>query len=211
MTATSTGYNWSNASQWSKVPSMNNQSQQSNTIPTSNLQNNSYTNQYYAPVSQESRKDMITRLYRTILGREPDMAGLNYYLYNTHISELQIAKDMFESTEHADILMKAKDIREMIKRSDESLKKVSEMQYSLDSLKSLNENYKTLLEQKTQIINQLRAQLGIAEEENTSNTNINQSQIVDPSDSIVLMDPFEEDYSSRKGCMGWIKNWFKFN
>lgn len=207
MTHSSTGYSWANTVQWSQIPT--------GPIYQSNNSHSSLPNQTipqqtgHSQTLQEQRRDMITRLYRSILGREPDIAGLNYYLYNTHITEQQIAREMFESTEHADILAKAKDIREIIKRYEESIKKLAEMEHSLESLKVLNENYKSLLEQKTQIINQLRQQYNIAE---TENNNMARPQNLQNQEQLeyILPDPFEEEYSNRKGCIGWIKNWLKF-
>lgn len=161
MTASGTGYNWTNTSQWSQVPTvpMDQSSPQpsyNQSTPQQGFPQNNYQNSFQ---NQESRKDMVSRLYRTILGREADIAGLNYYLYNTQLTEPQIAKEMFESTEHVDLVSKAKDIREMIKKTEETQKKMSEMEFTLQSLQTLNVNYKNLLEQKTQIINQMRSHL----------------------------------------------------
>jgi len=247
MTQSGTGYNWTNTSQWSKVPtapivqnstpnnSINNQTQSFQ--PTGQVNNNQMN---YFNTSQESRKDMISRLYRFILGREPDIAGLNYYLYNTQLSEAQISKEMYESTEHADLVSKAKDIREMVKVTEDATKKMKDMEYNLQSLQVLNDNYKSLLEQKTQIINQMRQQIqpgneyqitepnfrqtskvqsrvdrqNYSENNNSSNNSqefVNRPEIVQESDgTYMLQDPFEDEYSSRQGCMAWVKSWFKF-
>ncbi len=161
MNPTGTNYSWSNTTQWSQVPSS---TQDQIVQNTNNIQAPAPSDNSMNSTSHKPRKDMITRLYRTILGRDPDTAGLNYYLYNTHISELQIARDMFESIEHNEMLMKSKDIREMIRKTEEANKRMNDMEYTLQSLQTLNENYKNLINQKTQSINELRARLGMTNE-----------------------------------------------
>lgn len=229
MNPSGTNYSWSNTAQWSQVPNStptNDQYAQPINNTANNYQNTMPQNQVMqAPT--ESRSDMINRLYKSILGREADTAGLNYYLYNTHISELQIARDMFESTEHADVLQKAKDIREMVAKTEESTKRMADMEYTLQSLQTLNENYKNLIDQKTQVINELRAKLNLGNDVQTNEVShqpvhYNHQEYQPPfqpynesnqtPDFNLLNDPFENDYSDRKpGCIGWLRSWFKFN
>lgn len=222
MTPYSTGYSWTDTAQWSQIPAV--PTYQSNNVNIPQINRTIPQQTSYSQTPQESRKEMITRLYRTILGREPDVAGLNYYLYNTQIPEHQIAREMFESTEHADILEKVKDIRNILRASEESIRKVAELERSLENLKAINENYKILLEQKNQIINQLRQQYHIAEVENINvtpqsqnqqnqqdqNQQIQQNQQNQESLEYILADPFEEEHASKKGFISWIKSWFRF-
>lgn len=229
MNPNATNYSWSNTSQWSQVPNtpVNADQQNAQQMPINTAQQTSYSASA-APISTENRTDMIKRLYKSILGREADTAGLNYYLYNTHIPEVQIAREMFESTEHAEILQKAKDIREMIAKTEDATKKMSDMEYTLQSLQTLNENYKNLIDQKTQAINELRAQLNLSSDIQHSETihqpiHFDHPEFQPPfqqnSDSInqnnfngfTLEDPFAEEYTNRQGCLGWLKSWFKFN
>lgn len=228
MNPNATNYSWSNTSQWSQVPnSPVTSDQQSAQTTTANTPQQPAYSAPASPVSTENRTDMIQRLYKSILGREADTAGLNYYLYNTHIPELQIAREMFESTEHAEVLQKAKDIREMIAKTEDATKKMSDMEYTLQSLQTLNENYKNLIDQKTQAINELRAQLNLGGDIQHSETmhqavhydhpefqapfqqSTNTTQ--DNFNGFTLDDPFADEYSNRPGCLGWLKSWFKFN
>jgi Domain of unknown function (DUF4214) len=224
MNPSTSNYSWSNTTQWSQVggsPSAQPQGGNSSSTTANTPNYSTQSNQITAPI--EPRTDMITRLYRTILGREPDQAGLNYYLFNTQIPELQIAREMIESTEHNDILAKARDIREMIKKTEEATKGMADMEFTLQSLQNLSESYKNLIDQKTQIINDLRGRLGITNENSydnqevhyshqsfQSNSNQNNPQFSQESD-FLLNDPFANESENRIGCINWIKSWFKFN
>jgi uncharacterized membrane protein YccC len=209
MNPSATNYSWSNTSQWSQVPTNANDQQPD----TQNRQNNTVNMQNTYPTTNESRKDTVSRLYNSILGREADQAGLNYYLFNTHITELQIAQEMYESTEHTNILARAKDIREMIRKTDEATKRMANMDYTLQSLQTLNENYKNLIDQKTQIINEFRGKLGMSNESEPqdvhySHTEPNNTQVQNLNDDFLLKDPFAND---KPGFFNWVKSWFKFN
>ena len=62
-----------------------------------------------APVmSPEEKKDMVTRLYQKVLGRNPDQQGLQYYA-NSQMSEEALMKLMIESKEHKNIVKAARD------------------------------------------------------------------------------------------------------
>jgi hypothetical protein len=234
----SSGYSWASTSQWSQLPTVpadqsNQTAQQSynaSSAPTNtyssqpnysaNQQNYGYTPTNAAP--PETRRDMITRLYRRILGREPDAAGLNYYLFNTQIPELQIAREMYESTEHQDNLKKARDVRDMVKKLAENDARLKEIEVKLQNADSLAKNYKLLVDQKTQIINELRAQTGDYSSEQINVAPQTQAELqhtvpphIQPYDQyeegILLNDPFAEDYEQRgKGCMGTIRKWLRF-
>lgn len=134
--------------------------------------NNSNTQQPPA----ESRREMVTRLYERILGREPDQYGMNYYLFNGQITELEIAREMYESTEHLDILGKAKDVRETVLRLDYKLKQIRDLQIQVQNLETLGENYKNLLAEKTALINELMHQGGSAPIAQSSGAPSNQIQ-----------------------------------
>lgn len=242
------GYSWTNTSQWSQVPTgpagaTNDMSQQAQNNNTQQAYNQSQTQQPQSSFQQpvlnpaEPRVEMIKRLYRSILGREADTAGLNYYLYNTQIPESQIASEMYSSTEHNELLTKAKDIREMIEKMEANTKKMADMEYQMNNLQVLNDNYKTLIEQKTQIINQLRGNLPYDQqtpehmheenEEYVDYVNVTESQdsqtqhysdqqysdqpnyqMQEFPEELMLDDPFEDEGYERRGFWGWVRNIF---
>jgi hypothetical protein len=237
----SSGFTWTNTSQWSQLPTVPANTQTDNTAQPQSGQSlppsSSYTppqSSNYTPQPQygtqssfnpETRRDMVTRLYKAILGREPDTAGLNYYLFNTSITEGQIAREMYESTEHQEVLTKAKDVRTMILKFEELNHKVGELEIKLQNSESIAKNYKSLLDQKAAIINQLMASNGTGQQSPvTTAPQVQEEPIQLPQESsyssqlkeeeygIVLEDPFAEDSNkSKKGCLGTIKGWFKFD
>lgn len=220
------GYSWTNTSQWSQIPTApanQNGQQQPGTQPQPQPQQQNYPPQNAPVQSQpqqgftpaEPRRDMITRLYRSILGREPDQAGLNYYLFNTNIPETQIAKEMYESTEHQDIIGRSKDVREMVTKLDEYNRESSELKTKLQNAESLNTNYKILLDQKTQIINSMKAggvdPQAAQQSENQQNLQGQGQQSTLEQQGLILEDPFADDKPKGKGCIGWVKNILSFS
>jgi Domain of unknown function (DUF4214) len=234
------GYSWTSTSQWSQLPTVpantDPNAVQSQQAPAQQQSSNATYNQpQQAPSTgygalPETRRDMITRLYQRILGREPDSAGLNYYLFNTQIAELQIAREMYESTEHQDLLAKAKDIREMVKKMEANNGMVRELEMNFKNAQILANNYKTLVDQKSHIINDLRSQLNLPNQENFNTApqtmdepNVQYDHRQEHSqaqpdttydeyvEGVVLNDPFADDYQPKgKGCFGWVKKWFSF-
>ena len=59
-------------------------------------------------MSPQEKKDMITRLYQKVLGRNPDQQGLQYYA-NSQMSEEALMRLMVESKEHKNIVKAARD------------------------------------------------------------------------------------------------------
>jgi hypothetical protein len=227
--SSTTGYSWTNTSQWSQLPTTNQQTTQSQQTPQADQaqrgQQPGANNQPQQQTFQtpETRRDMITRLYRQILGREPDNAGLNYYLFNSNITEPQIAKEMYESTEHQSILARSKDVREMVLKLDNYNKEINELKTKLLNADNLSNSYKALLDQKTQMINTLQQNGGqnlIQTSENspaqqpqqqpTQQQQFQQSQ-QPAEDGLLLDDPFADEGKKGKGCLGWFTSWFKFN
>jgi hypothetical protein len=219
----SNGYSWTNTSQWSQIPTapadQQNPQQQTQQVQTpAPQQSQPQNNQNYnpAPASQEPRRDMITRLYKQILGREPDTAGLNYYLFNTNITEAQISKEMYESTEHQSIVNRSKDVREMITKLEDYNRENSELKTKLQNAESLNANYKILLDQKTQIINSMKSSGGTVQSYSQQQQEPKQQPQQNPfqnndQQGLILEDPFSDEPKKGKGCIGWVKSLFSFS
>lgn len=225
------GYSWTNTSQWSNIP--NNAGSQTGSIP-SNTVTPTQPNSSQQAISQhptasqpsqpmnstssmnppESRRDMITRLYRQLLGRDPDTAGLNYYLFNSNITEAQIVREMYESTEHQSLINRSKDVREMIQKLEDYSRENNELKTKLLNSESLTANYKILLDQKTQMINSLKSGQVAQNIDNQHPKTIPNQQVPTysgSSEGLVLEDPFAEQPEKGKGCVGWIKNLFSFS
>ena len=227
-------YNWTNTSQWSQIPTTPVSNQSSNQTPSasnnniSNTSTNSYQRDNVSNLNSngygsnpgtsfgsppETRRDMISRLYKSILGREADNAGLNYYLFNTSIQEHQIAKDMYESTEHLQILTKAKDVREMVLKLEEYSKRVSELERKLKSSDELCQNYKSLLDQERQMFaalhNNPEATVNQTPHDAANEYLSTEDQSAHNEEGIYLQDPFADDYKPKgKGIFGRLKSLF---
>lgn len=70
-----------------------------------------------------NKNQIITALYRSVLGREPDSNALMYYISQPEINEDAVRKQMVESEEHKNIIEEYKKIGEL-KKQIEDLKSV---------------------------------------------------------------------------------------
>ncbi len=98
------------------------------------------------PVSD--RGAQITNLYRTVLGRDPDMGGLQTYT-NSPLSIDEILKSMVNSQEHKDLIRNGRDAAAL--RSQ-----VNGLQASLAAVNQQLISLKEALAQSEQEINQLK-------------------------------------------------------
>lgn len=60
------------------------------------------------PATVDEKKNLVTRLYQKVLGRNPDPRGLQYYA-NSQMSEEALMKLMIDSAEHKNIIKAARD------------------------------------------------------------------------------------------------------
>lgn len=193
---------WNNITQWANL---------GNTPNTNNAtQMNSQQVNTNTPQSNESRENMIRRLYKVILGREADQAGLNYFL-RSNLTEHEIAKEMYESTEHVDILNKAKDVRNVLLKYEEALEKIKFLEHKLSNTEISLAKYKELLQNES-IRNNYTQQS--ENNDNTLNTNLNSintgSKEQEPPEIITLEDPFAND-KKNNNLLNIFKDWFRFD
>ena len=81
----------------------------------------SFNDPFNSPVKSGSGKsDIIKKIYKDVLGRDPDSDALMYYISQPVIDENAIIKQMIESSEHADILKAARSI-DMYKEEQKKL------------------------------------------------------------------------------------------
>lgn len=187
---------WNNIIQWANLGT-NNQVNRASQTSQINMQNSNKTTN---GTTKESREAMIKRLYRTILGRDPEPNGLNYFL-NNNLTEEQVAKEMYESTEHVDILKTAKDVREVILKYKEATEKIQTLENKLAATENLLQKYKTLL-------SEYETQKNIKDTNEEANSyQMNQNYVQE----IILEDPFENSSGSKNKIVGLIKDWFKFD
>lgn len=109
-------------------------------------------------MSREERKDMITNLYKKMLGREPNANDLNYFL-NIAITEDKLIKRMIDSQEHLD-LVNSKAENEKNKENYEKQKiELSRLKSENNDQKVLLHNLSKLLHQKNRYISEMQAKL----------------------------------------------------
>lgn len=108
--------------------------------------------------TREERKEMITRNYQKILGREPNQNDLNYFL-NIGIREDELLKKMVDSQEHLDLIL-AKTELETIKESYEKDKaELQKLRASSEDQKAIMDQYNQSLEQKNIALTKLQLDL----------------------------------------------------
>lgn len=83
------------------------------------------------------RRSLIKSLYLEILGKDADINGLSYYTVHKEIPEDEIRKQMSQSTDHRDIVIKAQKYHELEKKSislEEQLLRMQNMIIEKDML-----------------------------------------------------------------------------
>lgn len=188
------------------------------TTPTNNT-NSTYTNlqsnnaNYYNTSTRntgsESREEMVKRLYRTILGRDPDPNGLNYFLTNTYLTESQIAKMMYESTEHVEILKRAKDVNAMIIKLDSAIRDLTIAQNKVQQLEVLLEKYKQFFNNQYSKDNTTYDPL--LDNSNYSSDEVNAQNTPASEQPVYINDPFAEEEKPKKGIGGIFQKLFGFD
>lgn len=71
---------------------------------------------------KQNKNQIVTNLYRSVLGREPDPNALMYYISQQEVDENAVRKQMVESEEHKNIL--------------EEFKKIAGLKKEIEHLKS---------------------------------------------------------------------------
>lgn len=148
----------------------------------------------------QARRQMVAKLYNEVLGREMDIKGSSYYLFsNPSLTEEQIRKEMTESTEHLEIVKKARGSEDQEKRVRELEEEVSILRSNLEAKDNELVNFQKLLTMKNEELHRVK-------------TSTNEGL---PADELNLSSGQEdslEQYAGKRlpegksrGCLGWIK------
>lgn len=151
------------------------------------------------------RREMLSKLYRQILGREPDMKGTSYYLYTNHsATEDQIRKEMTESTEHLDLVKNAHKADQSEKRVHDLEEEVSIARSTIEAKDNEIANLQKLLTLKN---DELYRAKSINPEGSPANELNLSSQSVSQVDSLMPSDCGSQELKETKprGCFGWIR------
>lgn len=110
------------------------------------------------PVSVGDRGAQITALYRTVLGRDPDMGGLQTYT-NSSMGIDEIRKAMTESLEHQEIIGKSKQSVLLQEQVNGLQQNINVLNSQIMSLSTQVASLQSQLSQKQLEIDQLKNQL----------------------------------------------------
>lgn len=110
------------------------------------------------PTPTGDRGAQITALYRTVLGRDPDMGGLQTYT-NSNMNIDEIRKAMTESLEHQDIISKSKQAVLLQEQVNGLQQNINVLNSQIMSLSSQVSSLQSQLAQKQLEIDQLKNQL----------------------------------------------------
>lgn len=193
-----------------KVSGQNEQSRVRGTSSLSTINRSSQTTPTFSSglgfsgSSYNSRRELIKRLYIEVLGREADAKGLSYYCYsNPDATEDQIRKEMTQSTEHFEILKRAKranELEDRVKKLEEELNMTRlTLEAKENEISKMNSLLKMKTEEMMRMSKQLQMQAGVV-------------QGVTPPSSTPYVMPgapntldVQEYTLKRRGCLGWLK------
>lgn len=109
-------------------------------------------------MSREERKEMIIRLYKKILGREPNQNDLNYFI-NIGITEDKLIKRMIDSQEHLDLVNSKLDFDQNKEIYEKQKIELSRLKAENNDQKTLLHNLSRLLHQKNRHISEMKVKL----------------------------------------------------
>ncbi len=111
-------------------------------------------------MSRDERKEMISKHYVKILGREPNQNDLNYFL-NIGIKEDELIKKMVDSQEHADLVKARQEVIEIKDKFQKQQNEVDQFKSLAKDQKVIIGNLQSLLAQKNSALAKLHSERGV--------------------------------------------------
>lgn len=111
-------------------------------------------------MSRDERKEMISKHYVKILGREPNQNDLNYFL-NIGIKEDELLKKMVDSQEHADLVKARQEVIEIKEKFQKQQSEVDQFKSLARDQKVIIGNLQSLLAQKNSALARLHSERGV--------------------------------------------------
>jgi hypothetical protein len=108
---------------------------------------------------KQNKNQIITSLYKSILGRDPDPNALMYYISQPEIDENAVRKQMVESDEHKQILDEYKNIAGLKKEIEDLKVQVGLKEKGIKDKESEIEELNHILGHKTQEIAKVRSEV----------------------------------------------------
>ncbi len=109
-------------------------------------------------MDREQRKEMINKIYKKILGKEPAQNDLNYYL-NIGVSEDQLIKKLTESKDFEQMVEDAKECSDIKTKFDRMEAELNELRTKVKDQESMQTNLNNLLAHKNQQIKEMMNEL----------------------------------------------------
>ena len=142
------------------------------------------------------RRAVIKSLYQEILGRDADINGLSYYTVHKEIGEDEIRKQMCQSTDHRDLIIRAQKFPEVEKKCIALEDQVLKLQNEIVQKDSLITNLRAVTSAPTQ----------------TQYNNNYAEDMIHSEDKISApiagISVSELKYPKSKGCIGILKSFF---
>ncbi|MEP7103878.1 MAG: N-acetylmuramoyl-L-alanine amidase [Candidatus Dojkabacteria bacterium] len=104
------------------------------------------------------RTEMIKKIYKKILGKEPNQNDLNFNL-NTAVSEEDLTKKLLESKEFEEMVKDAAEAKELRTKATKAESELATISGSIADMKDMAAGLNRLLEQKNKYIGQLHGEL----------------------------------------------------
>lgn len=117
---------------------------------------------------KQNKNQIITSLYRSVLGRDPDPNALMYYISQPEINEDVVRKQMLESEEHKKILEEYKGIPSLKKQIEDTKKGDEIEQKKLQDKQAEIDELNKILSHKSAEIHRLTMQLQELQSSNQS-------------------------------------------
>ncbi|MEI7604363.1 MAG: DUF4214 domain-containing protein [bacterium] len=154
------------------------------------------------------RRALIKALYQEILGRDADINGLSYYTVNKQYSEDDIRKQMTQSTDHRDMVIKAQKYPEIEKKCIELEDQVIKLHNSNTEKDTLIANLRVLVSTSGNY-----SQTYTQEYKPEHSQDMMMSQSLNfPSPAAHTENPAYSvqnlTYPKQKGCLGLIRSFF---
>ncbi|MFS8130921.1 MAG: N-acetylmuramoyl-L-alanine amidase [Candidatus Dojkabacteria bacterium] len=109
-------------------------------------------------MDREERKEMIKKVYKQILGKEPNQNDLNFNL-NTAVSEDDLTKKLLEGKEHEDMVKEASEVKDLRSKATKAESELATISGSISDMKEMIGSLNKLLDQKNKYIAQLHSEL----------------------------------------------------
>jgi len=109
-------------------------------------------------MDREERKEMIKKIYKKILGKEPNQNDLNYYL-NTGTNEADLIKKLIEGPDHEKLVKDAVEAKEVKDKFQKLEMEIDQLKATSSDSKSMQESLNRLLEHKNMLIAKLQQEL----------------------------------------------------